>query len=103
MGQRQNCWDFKGCGRETGGAKAVELGVCPATTNASFNGLNGGKNAGRICWSVSGTFCEGKVQGTFAEKQISCMVCDFFKKVETEEGHANFLIMKPGQVFQKKD
>jgi hypothetical protein len=25
-----NCWEFKKCGMEKGGAKATELGVCPA-------------------------------------------------------------------------
>ncbi len=27
-----NCWDFKKCGRQSGGEKAHELGVCPAST-----------------------------------------------------------------------
>lgn len=39
MGRRQNCWEFKKCGREPGGAKASELGVCPAATDASSDGL----------------------------------------------------------------
>jgi len=24
-----NCWEFKKCGREPGGEKASELGICP--------------------------------------------------------------------------
>ena len=27
-----NCWEVKKCGREPGGAKVAELGVCPAST-----------------------------------------------------------------------
>jgi len=25
-----NCWEFMKCGREKGGAKATDLGICPA-------------------------------------------------------------------------
>lgn len=82
----QNCWEAKNCGRIPGGAKAAEMGVCPAHGDTKSNGINKGKNAGRYCWAVSGTFCGGKVQGSFADKQLSCMSCDFFKKVKTEEG-----------------
>lgn len=91
-----NCWEFKGCGREPHGVKVQELGVCPATTDISSDGFNGGKNGGRICWAVSGTFCGGDVQGTFAEKQLSCMTCDFFKIVKQEA--PSFKLLKPEQV-----
>ncbi len=97
---RQNCWEFKKCGRQAGGEKAGELGVCPATNAVPINGLNGGKNGGRLCWAVTGTFCGGKVQGSFAQKQLSCMTCEFFKKVKEEEGTGQFLLLKPGQVYK---
>lgn len=97
--EKQNCWEFKKCGREPGGSKVVELGVCPATVDTFCDRLNDGKNAGRICWAVTGTFCGGQVQGTFAQKQISCLACDFFVKVKEEEG-LNFLLLKPGQKYK---
>ncbi len=99
--KKQNCWEFKKCGREPGGEKVGELGVCPAATDVSCNGLNSGDNGGRICWAVTGTFCGGEVQGSFAQKQLSCMACDFFKKVKEEEGLANFMLLKPGQVYKQ--
>lgn len=83
-----NCWEFKKCGREAGGAKTAELGVCPAAAETRVNGANGGKNGGRTCWIVSGTFCGGKVQGTFASKLSNCMDCEFYKLVGKEEGPA---------------
>lgn len=95
----QNCWEFKNCGRQPGGAKVSELGVCPSESEVSSNGLNRGKNAGRICWAVTGTFCGSKVQGTFAQKQLSCLTCDFYMKVKAEEG-ANFRLLKSGQVYR---
>lgn len=100
---RQNCWEFKKCGREAGGSKAAELGVCPAATDQSAEGLNDGKAGGRICWAISGTFCGGKIQGSFAKKEASCTSCDFFKKVLEEQGTANLFMMKPGQKYKKAE
>ncbi len=85
---KTNCWEHKKCGREVGGAKVKELGVCPASTNEKNSGKNGGNAAGRFCWKVAGTICGGKVQGTFAEKMMNCANCDFFKSVKSEEGAA---------------
>lgn len=82
---KQNCWEFKKCGREPGGAKVKELGVCPAARETGLNGMNCGKNGGRCCWACAGTFCEGKVQGVFASKITTCLRCDFFKLVAKEE------------------
>lgn len=81
-----NCWEFKKCGREPDGARAKELGTCPASQEARTNTLNSGKMGGRCCWAVSGTLCGGKVQGSYATKLGNCMQCDFFKLVQTEEG-----------------
>ena len=86
---RLNCWDFMQCGREPDGERVKELGVCPAAVEASFDGINFGKNAGRICWAVAGTCCGGKVQGTFAEKRKSCVTCDFYKNVQKQEGNSS--------------
>lgn len=80
-----NCWEYKKCGREPGGINFKTLGVCPAATEIRVNGLNGGKNGGRACWALTGTLCEGKIQGTFAAKLGSCIKCDFFKLVVREE------------------
>ena len=85
---KQNCWEFKKCGRAPGGAKVAEMGVCPASNDMEFNGANGGINAGRMCWKVSGTYCKGEVQGTYAQKQTNCVSCDFFIAVKQEEGDA---------------
>lgn len=88
-GSSLNCWEFMRCGREPGGAEAVRLGCCPAAMDASYHGLNGGNNGGRICWAVAGTCCGGKVQGTFAEKRSSCVDCEFFQKVQQEQKEAH--------------
>ena len=74
-----------GCGREPGGAKAETLGVCPASTESKIDGANSGKNGGRVCWVIAGTFCGGKVKGTFATQFEDCLKCDFFKLVCKEE------------------
>jgi hypothetical protein len=91
--QKKNCWEIKKCGREPNGAKHQELGVCPATVDSSYDGANNGKNAGRICWAVAGTFCGGKIQGTFAQKEVSCMYCDVFMRIKEEEDNKAFQLL----------
>lgn len=81
-----NCWDYKQCGREPGGCQTASLGECPAAKDPKNEGVHEGKKAGRACWVVSGTLCEGTVQGSFAAKLNSCLDCDFYKLVKTEEG-----------------
>ncbi len=93
-----NCWEVMKCGREPDGVRVNEEGICQATTDTSAYGLNGGKNGGRICWAIVGRFF-GNSLGTCAKDRFSCMTCDFFELVEKEEGVANFVILKPGQIF----
>jgi hypothetical protein len=81
-----NCWQVKKCGREPGGLKAAELGVCPATTETAVHGANGGHNGGRACWAIAGTLCGGKAQGSYAMKLSNCLHCEFYHQVATEEG-----------------
>lgn len=81
-----NCWEFKKCGREPGGSRVSDLGVCPASIDSKANGMNAGRNGGRICWALAGTLCGGKVQGTYAQKLSNCMTCDFYGVVRKEQG-----------------
>ena len=81
-----NCWQFKKCGREPGGAKADLLGVCSASTETRVTGTNRGRNGGRACWAIGGTLCGGVVQGSFASKLGNCSKCEFYQMVATEEG-----------------
>lgn len=65
--EKQNCWEFKKCGRET-------TSDCPAVNN----------NAGKICWMVAGTMCGDQVQGSFTEKAGTCRKCDFYAYINQE-------------------
>lgn len=94
-----NCWEIEKCERQPGGLKTRELGTCPASTDIAANGLNGGKNGGRICWAIAGTLCGGKIQGSYADKQSSCMFCQVYKQVKSEEGDS-FEVLKKGQVYK---
>jgi hypothetical protein len=80
-----NCWEHKKCGRQPGGHKAADLGVCPVTTYADLNGAHGGQNAGRACWVIAGSLCGGKIQGTYAAKLLNCWRCEFMNAVKLEE------------------
>ncbi|HMK47113.1 MAG TPA: hypothetical protein VK436_10850 [Methanocella sp.] len=83
---KTNCWEYKKCGREPGGSKSSELGVCPAATETRTEGINNGKNGGRACWVLTGTMCGGHIQGTFAVKLGNCIKCEFYKLVMQDEG-----------------
>lgn len=84
--EKVNCWEFKKCGREPGGSRAHQLGVCPAAREVRLNGTHGGRAAGRACWIIAGSLCGGQVQGTFAQKFQNCARCDFYSQVRREEG-----------------
>jgi len=60
------CWDYMKCGRDKDATAK-----CPAYPHF-----------GRICWAVAGTFCEGKVQGTFAQKNEDCRKCNFYQQAK---------------------
>lgn len=94
MKKRLNCWEYMKCGRQPGGDKVKELGVCPATTEKKFDHVNEGAASGRFCWSVAGTYCKGRVQGTFAMKFEDCANCSFFKLVNEEEGREFVMLEK---------
>jgi two-component system NtrC family sensor kinase len=63
------CWEYMKCGRDNDATMK-----CPAYP--SF---------GRICWVLAGTYCEGKVLGTYAQKYEDCWKCQFFQKVHNRE------------------
>lgn len=94
-----NCWERLKCGREPGGGRVAEMGVCPAAKNEAADGVNRGRNAGRICWAVAGTLCGGVIQGDSAAKRLTCTSCEVFRSVRKEEGEA-FLLLLPGQKYQ---
>jgi len=84
--KKKNCWQFKSCGREPGGNKVKEFGICPASNEQKLHGTHEGNCAGRACWIIAGTFCGGEEQGTFASKYHNCEQCDFYLMVRQEEG-----------------
>ncbi len=55
-----NCWEYKKCGRQPGGSKVAELGVCPAASEIRTNGINDGKNGGELAGPLLARFAAGK-------------------------------------------
>jgi hypothetical protein len=84
--EKPNCWEFMECGREPGGTKAEQFGVCPAATETRTGGINGGKNGGRACWAIAGSFAGKIVPCPFVMKDQGCLDCAFYKQVVREEG-----------------
>ncbi len=65
-----NCWQIMECGREADGAQVATHGECHAFT----------QQMGHSCWIVAGTLCCDKVQGTFAQKEPSCVLCQVYQR-----------------------
>ena len=76
--ERKNCWEFKKCGREPGGARADELGVCPVAMKTGYYGLDGEIEVGRLCWYVKPLFFN---EGSRSD----CEKCRFHKLVMKED------------------
>ena len=85
MERRLNCWEYKKCGHGPGGD--INRLICPTVLESRLDGVHNGEQAGRACWVIAGTYCDGGVQGKFAKKYNTCMNCDFYQKVLEEEGH----------------
>jgi len=81
-----NCWEFFNCGREAGGEKVHELGICPAAIFDPADGFLDGNNAGKACAYVAGTFCSGTIQGTAREKEKNCAACEFYNALRDRYG-----------------
>lgn len=79
---KENCWEYFKCGREPGGARCEEHGICPAATALEFDGINHGRAAGRVCWAITAS----KSVEERADKFCKCMKCILFSKVIVEEG-----------------
>ena len=75
---RLNCWEYFHCKKEK---------KCPAGIYEEFTGMNSGLCGGRICWVVSGTRCDGVLQGGYFDKfNKRCKDCKFRLLVKEEEG-----------------
>jgi len=74
-----NCWEYKNCGREKGGLLAELSGECPVSSTMKYDGQNGGKGAGRVCWMVPDSIC------AINNSRLSCCDCDFYNRVVYEE------------------
>lgn len=92
---KQNCWEYIQCkyGPES-------KNPCPAAVDKTSNGVNSGKNAGRICWIVPYTLCFDKPIGEFAESRSICFACGFFDVVKKEEGNL-FQLFKVAQGLKR--
>jgi hypothetical protein len=88
-----NCWEHIGCGREPGGSKAVSEGVCPASIEASLDGVNRGENGGRACWVAAGVLSPESIEGSFSLDRL-CESCSFYGRVIREEKDA--FVFSPG-------
>lgn len=75
------CWEIRKCGREKGGINEALLGPCRAYPDR-----------GHSCWMVTGTLCGGKIQGTFAQKDLNCLRCEVYQLYNLRSGRDKSLL-----------
>lgn len=85
---KKNCWEIKHCGREKNLSGISNSSICPAAKPGEFDGVNNGFYAGRMCWRITGTFCDGKTQASYVYKAMNCANCDVYRQIRSEEGSA---------------
>ena len=88
-----NCWEYRKCGREPGGEHVGNSGVCTAATYEKADGFCGGKNGGRSCVYIAGTFCAGYASESYPDKLKNCLACDFYQLLEKQHG-TDFIAVK---------
>lgn len=97
---KKNCWEFMLCGREQGGDRAAELGVCPVALSNPYDNVNRGRYAGRFCWAVKATSSNKR---TYAENLLNCFNCEFQKLVQEEEGRQFVLLPTKASTIKLKE
>ncbi len=88
---RTNCWEHTQCGHGPDAAGTP----CPAATNETCHGANGGTNAGRLCWAVASQQCRTLLREPHTEAPAECAECSFYRRVKYEQG-CRFELARPG-------
>ena len=65
------CWEYMKCERQPGGAMVGELGACAGASCPHSE-----------CWLIAGTLCNSEVQGTYAQKYESCIICKYYNRMQ---------------------
>jgi len=95
-----NCWDFVQCRQGPDSPKP-----CAVATDLASDGVNGGRNGGRLCWAVVGSL-SGNERPFGCAHNTDCLACDFFHLVKSEQGDSfQFLklargVSDPGRLRQ---
>ena len=75
-----NCLEVKSCGFDRAGPGRQ---ACPAATYERADGFLGGRNGGRACFFIPGTFCGGEGPCSTKDKAVRCMNCKFFHDLKS--------------------
>ena len=72
------------CGLEPDGIFSQIHGPCPVARAMKFDGVNGGKGAGRACWLVKDHLSAGQTMPC-RNHRLACINCEFYRRVQNEE------------------
>jgi hypothetical protein len=69
---------------EPGGIFAKIHGPCPVPQMLKYDGVNGGRGAGRACWTIMNSTSQ-KSSFICRNNRLSCFQCRFYQRVLAEE------------------
>jgi len=81
---RPNCWELQRCGAEM--LTEGDPGYCTVPHAELLDGVNGGVNGGRVCWSVLGARCCRGDTASPPGGAEACLKCGVLAQVRMEEG-----------------
>lgn len=99
MGQKINCWEYRNCGMEPDGIFSKIHGECPIPKMMKLDGINGGKGAGRACWTVVHSSTPGDAPIPCRNSRISCIDCEFYHRVQGENIETADEVKKPQKIL----
>jgi hypothetical protein len=74
------------CGREAGGRKAGELGICPVSLRSQPEGVSRAAGRGQPCWAFPGNACDHRSDGQPGQDSLACRQCERMQQVCDREG-----------------
>jgi|GEM_PF-2171482 len=88
----KNCWEIRNCELHKNGRLTLIFGECVASS----------ENMGHSCWMLAGTFCDGQLQGTAAQKEDKCRKCPVYQLYHRAEGQKGDLVRQHFPEEEKK-
>ena len=84
--EKVNCWEYMKCQRQPDGNKSDEMGVCPASMDDTFDGINFGKTQEESAGPLQAPAAEEKFREHMPKRGILAPVVNSIKWSRMKKG-----------------